>query len=216
MPAGWAKFGRTAAVGITLGLAVAAAVEAGSIFLGRNLHVVIPGEAYRCAQLSHDQFVDTIRGHGIRTVVNLRGTSPEQDWYAAESQATFDADISQEDITLSAYRLPSPDELRRLIEVFDHSEYPILFHCRQGVDRTGLTAALALLLYTDTGLDEARRQLSVRYSHFSLGRTTAMQRFFDLYAGWLDGRPHAPGLFRRWATEEYCPGPERGRLEVID
>ena len=146
MPAGWAKFGRTAAWGVVLGLRPPSAPRPATIFFGRNLHAVIPGQAYRCAQLSHDQLLDAHPQNGIRTVVNLRGTSPDFDWYRDESRATFDADIGQEDITLSAYRLPSPDELRRLIDVFDHAEYPILFHCRQGVDRTGLAAAAAAAL----------------------------------------------------------------------
>jgi protein tyrosine phosphatase (PTP) superfamily phosphohydrolase (DUF442 family) len=218
MPAGWAKFGRTAAAGVVLGLVLAAGVEAASIFFGRNLHVVIPGQAYRCAQLSHDKLVGTIRDHGVRTVINLRGTGPGQAWYDAESRATFDADVAQEDVTLSAYKLPSPDELRRLINVFDHCEYPILFHCRQGVDRTGLAATLLLLLRTDATLAEARRQLSLRYGHVPIGPTWVMFQCLGLYEDWLrrQGREHSPDGLREWADRGYCPAHLRGRLELVE
>src|SRR5205823_11839393 len=127
------------------------------VFLGRNWHAVLPGFAYRSAQLSPDQLRAAARRVGVRTVVNLRGTSPDFDWYLDESRATRDADVAQEDVTLSAHRLPAPDELRRLVEVIDHAEYPLLLHCRQGVDRTGLAAALVLLLHTDATPAQARR-----------------------------------------------------------
>ncbi len=217
MPAGWAKIGRAAARGAVLGLAAAVAVEAYAVFLGRNWHVVLPGLVYRSAQLSHPQLLTAARRHGVRTVVNLRGTSPDFDWYLGESRATRDADVSQEDVTLSANRPPAPDELRRLVEVFDHAEYPLLLHCRQGVDRTGLASALVLLLKTDATPAQARRQLGLRYGHVPVGPTRCMLEFFDLYDDWLrrQGRPHSPDALREWADRGYCPGRDRGRIEVI-
>src|SRR5947209_10132787 len=103
---GRATIARAAAWGIALGCMAAVAAEFCGIFFGRNWHAVIPGRAFRSAQLTRDEYRDAIRHHGIRTVVNLRGTSPEQDWYLDESRATCDADVAQEDVTLSAYRLP--------------------------------------------------------------------------------------------------------------
>jgi protein tyrosine phosphatase (PTP) superfamily phosphohydrolase (DUF442 family) len=216
MPAEWAKFGRTAGRGVVLGLAAAIATQVGTVFFGRNLHAVIPGQAYRSAQLSHDNLIDAVREHGIRTVINLRGTSLDCDWYLDESRATCDADVGQEDITLSAYRLPSPDELRRLVDVFDHAEYPIIFHCRQGVDRTGLAAALLLLLQTDATPAEARQQLGLTYGHIAFGPTWTMLQFFDLYDNWLrtNGRSHSPAAMREFADTGYCPAEFRGRLEL--
>jgi hypothetical protein len=215
---GWAKIGRAAAWGVVLGTTAAVAVEVCCLFFGRNWHAVIPGQAFRCAQLSHDRFLDAIRRNDIRTIINLRGTSPDQDWYLGESRATRDADISQEDITFSAYRLPSPDELRRLIDVFDHCEYPILFHCRQGVDRTGLAAALLLLLRTDVTPAQARGQLGYRYGHVPFGPTWCMLQFLDLYDVWLrrEGRTHSPDALREYADHGYCPAQLRGRLELLE
>ena len=218
MPAGWTKFGRAAAWGVVLGLSAAVAAEAGATFFGRNWHAIIPGQAYRCAQLSHDQLLDSIHKSGIRTVVNLRGSSPDFDWYLGESRATRDADIDQEDITFSAYRLPSPDELRRLIDVIDHAKYPLVLHCRQGVDRTGLASALLLLLRTDATPKEARRQLGPRYGHVPIGPTWCMLECLDLYETWLQeqGRSHSPDALREWADHGYCPSYLRGRLELIE
>src|SRR5947199_6882810 len=91
-----ATIGRAIGYGVLLGLAAAAAVEAYAVFLGRNWHAVLPGFAYRSAQLSPDQLRAAARRVGVRTVVNLRGTSPDFDWYLDESRATRDADVAQE------------------------------------------------------------------------------------------------------------------------
>ncbi len=216
---GWLPSTRRAlALGTAVGLTAALAVEAATIYGGRNWHALVPGRAYRSAQLTPSQLRDAVERYGIRTVINLRGCSPGLDWYTDESRATHDLDISQEDITLSANRLPPPAEIRRLVEVLDGTEYPVLLHCRQGVDRTGLASAVVLLLRADVTLAEARRQLSLRYGHVPLGQTRCMGEFFDLYEDWLreQGRPHSREAFRAWACEDYCPAHGRGRLEWVE
>ena len=55
--------------------------------------------------------------------------------------------------------------MRQLIEVIDRSEYPILFHCHKGADRTGMASAIALLLRTDTPLEEAANNWASAYGH---------------------------------------------------
>jgi protein tyrosine phosphatase (PTP) superfamily phosphohydrolase (DUF442 family) len=208
---------RAAALGLVLGLAGALTAEVGWAVSSNNWHSVIPGRAYRSAQLSPAQLANRVRRYGIRTVINLRGLSPTLDWYMDESRATHALDLAQEDVTFSAYRLPSPDELRRLVEVFDQTEYPVLIHCRQGVDRTGLASAVLMLLHTDAPLAEARRQLSLRYGHVPLGPTKALGEFFDLYDEWLRGRgvAHSPAVMREWVATGYCPGYCRGRIELL-
>ena len=144
--------------------------------------------------------------------------SHDQDWYEVEARTLHELNVSQEDVTLSANRLPPPAELRRLIDVLDHTEYPIVFHCKQGADRTGLTAAVVLLLYTDATLVRRERQLWPRYGHFRFGRTAAIDEFFDLYEAWLtaEGAEHSPERFRHWALTVYTPGPARSELTWLD
>src|SRR5439155_4655128 len=181
-----------------------------------NRHVVVPGRVYRSAQLTPAQLERVVRDHDIKTVINLRGR-PFSDWYPAEAQTTQALGVSQEDITTSANRLPAPGEVRRLIEIFDRSEHPILMHCQQGADRTGLAATMYLLLYSDAEYADARRQCSPRFGHIPIHTAAAMDEFFDQYEEWLAGRRevHSPAAFRRWATTEYCPGAGRARLELV-
>ena len=194
---------------------IAVVAEASRVFFLSNHHTVLQGKLYRSAQLSPEELARVIAEKKIRTLINLRGLSPDRTWYLSEAQVTHDARVSQEDISLSAKRLPAPNEIRRLVDVLDHTEYPILVHCQQGADRTGLVSTAALLLHTDATLATARRQLWPRYGHMSVGRTAEIDRFFDFYEDWLAGRTHTPALFREWAKNEYCPGPYRARLSIV-
>jgi len=148
-------------------------------------------------------------------VLNLRGLSSEFPWYQGECDACRELGLSQEDVTLSANSLPPPAEIRRIVDVFDHTEYPVLIHCKAGADRTGLVSAMALLLMTDATLEEARKQLLPRYGHFRFGRTAAMDAFYDQYQDYLTGRSesHTREGFRHWLLNEYKPGPARSQLE---
>jgi protein tyrosine phosphatase (PTP) superfamily phosphohydrolase (DUF442 family) len=204
---------RLTGAGVLLGLSA----EAVRVFVLDNTHTVIPGKVYRTAQLDPDELARFIADKKIRTVVNLRGVGPETDWYQGECRATHAAGVCQEDVTLSAKRLPAPAEVRRLVEVIDHTDYPVVFHCQRGADRTGLAATAAILLLTDATPAEARRQLWPRYGHISAGRTAVIDRFFDYYADWLaaTGQQHTPDGFRHWATQVYCPGPYRAELILL-
>ncbi|MDY3558238.1 tyrosine-protein phosphatase [Gemmata sp. JC673] len=181
-----------------------------------NEHTVIPGRVYRTAQLKPDQLRELIADKGVRTVVNLRGVCTDTAWYLGECRTTHAANVNQEDITFSAKRFPAPAEVRRLVEVLDHTAYPIVFHCQRGADRTGLASTVAVLLHTDADLATARRQLWPRYGHVAVGRTAVLDAFFDYYEAWLArrGEPHAPDRFRRWVNTDYCPGPYRAELTL--
>src|SRR5580693_7888874 len=87
-------------------LAAVLAGEAGSVFVGKNLHAVIPGRVYRCAQCTGHGLEKIVRAYGIATVVNLRGCAVPFPWYQEESRATHRLNVCQEDIALSAARLP--------------------------------------------------------------------------------------------------------------
>ena len=209
---------RSAYHGCLTGLLLAVVIQVSGVVLNNNFHTVVPGRVYRSSQLSDPQLEDAIQRHGIRSVVNLRGICAECSWYFEECRATHRCGASQHDICFSAGRLPPVDELRYLLRVLDRSEYPILVHCHQGIDRTGLVSALVLLLYTDTDLNTARLQLALRYGHVPLRRTAYMLKFFALYQGWLQARglEHSPEALRHWIENDYSAGPCRCRLEVLE
>jgi hypothetical protein len=205
---------RLAGAGVVLGVNA----EVARVLIGSNEHTAIPGKVYRSAQLSQKKLERVIAEKHIRTVLNLRGCCQEMDWYRSDAQATNATGISQEDLTFSAKRYPPAPEIARLIDVLDHTEYPILVHCARGADRTGLVCGMAVLLLTNGGIDDARKQLNPRYGHVAaVGRTGVLDEFFDAYEAKLaaTGEQHTPDRFRKWATTEYCPGPFRAQLSVV-
>ncbi len=201
-----------------LALALWPGWELWHIFGGGNLHAVLPGRIYRSAQPTAAALEALVRRYGIRTVVNLRGCCAPEAWYLDEARVSRDHGVNLEDITFSAGRLPSKNEWRLLIEVLDRSEPPLLFHCRQGADRTGLACATALLLQPDVPYAEARKQLGLRYGHVRLGMTARLDLAFDLYEEWLrtTGHVHSPATFRHWVAEEYGGGWCQAKIEKVE
>jgi protein tyrosine phosphatase (PTP) superfamily phosphohydrolase (DUF442 family) len=192
--------------------------EIWSIFGGGNFHCILPGRIYRGAQPSAAALDAIVRQYGIRTVVNLRGCCAPDPWYMEEARVSRDRGVNLEDITFSAGRLPSKNEMRLLVDVLDRSEPPLFFHCRQGADRTGLACATALLLQPDVPYAEARRQLGLRYAHVPIGMTWRLDAVFDLYEQWLSatGQDHSPSAFRHWVAEEYRGGWCQAKIEKVE
>ncbi len=203
--------------GVRIGLFLCLALMLINSFVANNLHVVVPGQIYRASQMSGPSLERVIQHLGIRTVINLRGPCLDLPWYRDECRVTSRLDVSQEDICFSAGHLPPVDEVHRLIEVLDRSEYPILFHCFRGVDRTGLATTLVLLLKTETPLAEARHSLSPRYVHLHFGRTGHLDQFLDLYERWLQeqGMEHSQAHCRDWLLHGYRGDRCNARLELL-
>jgi hypothetical protein len=203
--------------GCLVGLLLALVLELVYLLLGANFRAVVPGLVYRSSRLSPSSLEDALEKYGIRTVINLRGCCEPAPWYLEQSRILNRHNVSMEDVGCSAGRLPSVVTIRQLVQILDQTEYPIMIHCHRGIDRTGLVAAMALLLHSNVTLDEALEQLSWRYAHIPFGRTGNMERFFVLYREWLErtGQDHSPATFRQWAEHDYCPGEGLAHFEVI-
>jgi protein tyrosine/serine phosphatase len=187
-------------------LVLMAGAEAGRIGLGSNLNIVVPGRCFRAAQPSGEDVDRYARQMGIRTIINLRGYD-EHAWYVREHLTAESHGIRVVDAGFWASAQPTPDEFLHIVRAIDESAEPILLHCESGIDRSGLAAAIYLLLKTDASIDRARQQLSWRFGHFARGRAGCQDRILDAYADWLmeRGLRHRPGEFRRWAQAVYHP-----------
>jgi hypothetical protein len=204
--------------GVVSGLLLAVGLHAGYVLGGGNFRTVLPGAVYRSGQLSEPTLERYLRRHGIRTVVNLRGCCPPAPWYQGEASVTCRLDIAQEDIALSATRLPSTVGVRHLLDVIDHAEYPLLFHCHQGADRTGLASVMTVLVRTDATLAEARRHLGLSSGHLAVGKTAHIDRFYDLYEAWLNESvaTHSPDMFRDWVRHHYRGAESRADITLVE
>jgi protein tyrosine phosphatase (PTP) superfamily phosphohydrolase (DUF442 family) len=180
----------------------------GLIVFAANFHEVIPGVLYRGAQPTPAALEKLIRQHKIRTVLNVRGCCWPDEWYLGEATVCEQLDVNLEDVCFSAVHLPSRHELRLLVEALERAERPVFVHCRHGSDRTGIAAMAAKLLLDESDLNVAGRQLSLRYGHAPIGKTTTLDRFMNLYADWLSQtrQSHSAKVFRHWLIEEYRGG----------
>jgi protein tyrosine phosphatase (PTP) superfamily phosphohydrolase (DUF442 family) len=204
--------------GLALALVGLGAWWLAQVLIGSNLHVVIPGRVYRGAQPTGASLERIVRQYGIRTIVNLRGCGTPLPWYIDEARVAQRHGIALEDVSFSAIHLPAPRELRLFLEVLDRTEYPIFLHCRHGADRTGLGAAIVLLLQDGVPYAQARRELGLSFGHLALGRTGMLDAFFDLYEEWLreTHTEHSAERFRHWILEEYRGGRCEGGVEGIE
>ncbi|HEX2726832.1 MAG TPA: tyrosine-protein phosphatase [Beijerinckiaceae bacterium] len=119
--------------------------------------------------------------NGIRTVINLRGGREFGCW-PLEREACERHGIRLIDMPLHARGVPRVEAIRWARELFDTIAYPALMHCKSGADRTGLAAALYLLLHEKRPLGEATAQLHRRFGHLRSTATGVLDAFFEAYA----------------------------------
>lgn len=151
-----------------------------------NFHPITEGEAYRSAQLDRDNLDYYIRKYNIRSIINLRGRNLDKPWYQEEIKVSAEHKIAHYDLSLSAIREPSEENVLKLIEIFKHAPRPVLIHCQAGADRSGLAAAMWQVVVDKKPKLEAEKQLSILYGHIPIGKTSAMDSFFQKWNPVLD------------------------------
>ena len=159
---------------------------------------------------------DLLVRYGVRSVVNLRGPRASERWYADEVAACRDLGVAHEDVRVKLDDWPPQHEVRRFVALLDTSERPLLLHCKDGYDRAGWGAAIALTL-AGAPLERALERLSPAAGHLCRRDTCPLHRFFAEYTGWLErtGTAHDAATFRRWALEAYCPPPYDAAIELL-
>ena len=162
-----------------------------------NFKEIAPG-VYRSNQPTHAR-LERYRRMGIRTVLNLRGEDKFAHFlFLRESCDLLGLDLVS--VKMSATAAPPQAALLALIEAFRAAEKPVLIHCKSGADRTGLAAALYLMLHEGVPVAQAKRQLHWRHIHFRNSKAGVMDYILDLYGA----RQAESGIgFEDWVRREY-------------
>lgn len=156
-------------LGIATGaLALGLGAYLGMLQLTGNFHEVIAGKFYRSAQLSPEKLAAYIDRYGIKTVINLRGESPQSEWYRRELETIHAHNAGIVDFHMSARRMLTVEQSRQLIALMRNAPGPILIHCSAGADRTGLASVMYMQQIAGVDEETAEWQLSPLYGHLNL------------------------------------------------
>ena len=181
----WESIHRAATVcGLILcTIAGAIGIYCGVLQLLGNVHVVVEQQFYRAAQLDKATLARVIHEHGIKSILNLLGASPEKSWYKDEIAVSKTLGVEHYDYGISASEVVNPDKIDQILKIVRDAPKPILVHCKNGADRSGLVAAVYLAKIKGVIVDEAAGQLSLYYGHFPwlTSGTGAMDESFRTY-----------------------------------
>ncbi|MEY4191487.1 MAG: hypothetical protein RIR17_2223 [Planctomycetota bacterium] len=140
---------------------------------GRRLRAVEPGKMYRCGQLTVAGFKDAVDRYKLKAIVNLQDDYPDPDVYKSfwdrsivkEQQVCKDLGVKYLFISPDLRPRPEvPAKRPKAVEEFlkicdDPSNYPMVIHCRAGLHRTGVLAAIYRMEYQGWSVDEAFREM---------------------------------------------------------
>lgn len=177
---------------------------------------VVPDRVFRSRQLTPDELRKIADRHRIRTVISLRGSATDEPWLQQELATCEQLGITHETATVKMDEWPARHHARKLVNLLEVADPPILIHCLQGVDRSGWASTVAQLM-DGVPLDDALVQLSPRYGHFCDSAVCPLHLFFVSYRNHLDlhALPEGSVVFRDWVTEDYCPEPYNARLTLL-
>jgi uncharacterized protein (TIGR01244 family) len=164
-----------------------------------NRHMIAPG-VWRSAQPSPAQIASLAR-KGIKTIINLRG---ERDCgsYRLQVEACKKRGIRLINFPLQSRMVPPAQVIHEARKLFQEIEYPILLHCKSGADRAGLMSALLMYMKEGKPIEEAVKQLSLKYGHFKKSETGVLDYLFQRY---LADNSAEPMTFFEWLETRYDP-----------
>lgn len=162
-----------------------------------NFDEIGPG-IYRSNQPTTGRF-ETYAEMGVKTIINLRGED-KYSYYLFEKETCDRLGMKLIDIKMWARMATKKARILEAIEAIRTSEKPLIFHCKSGADRTGLMGAVYKLVFEDATVDEARKQLGLRYIHLKQTATGIQDYILDVYEARLNLNQIG---FEDWIRREY-------------
>jgi protein tyrosine/serine phosphatase len=160
----------------------------------RRLRIVTDGRVYRSGQLYGDGFRQAIQTYGIKTIVNLQEEDELVDPKIPRGYFRRDKERESEvcgELNVKFVMLNGgvvdhdgaggrPKLTEAILEVFDNEDnYPILFHCKAGLHRTGWTTAIYRMEYEGWSRTHALDEL--RANGFGTFKSTSDNDYIQRY-----------------------------------
>jgi protein tyrosine/serine phosphatase len=155
---------------------------------------------WRSAQPAPYQ-IARLQAEGVRTIINLRGGREHGSWQL-QKEACARLGLELTEFVVRSRGAPDRDALLGAQAFFERIAYPAVIHCKSGADRAGFVAALYLIVHEGKPVDQALRQLSMRYGHFRFSKTGILDAFFERYR--REGAAAGLSLLA-WVEQHYDP-----------
>ena len=156
--------------------------------------------AWRSAQPA-PHHIRTLKRRGLRTIVNLRGDRL-CGAYWLEQAVCERKGIKLINFKIRSREAPTREQIRAARDLFEQIEYPMLMHCKSGADRVGLMSVLYRFFREGVPIEEAKKELSLRYGHIRQADTGVLDRLFEKY---LEDNKRQPMPFLEWVDTVYDP-----------
>ena len=151
----------------------------------KRLRPVVEGEFYRSGCLTADGFRDAVQKLKIKTVISFWDEDPDPTLHAnrfssatiKESELFQSLGVNYRFIYVKLSDDPDNQERLQAIDDFlavmdDESSYPVLVHCKAGLHRTGVMAAVYRMEYDGWSREDAMRELKSHGFGYFLANTS--------------------------------------------
>ena len=146
---------------------------------------------------------------GIKTVLNLRGTSPKG-YYLLEKEACEKHGITLIDFRVYSRDVHTVEKIKAARDVFESLEYPAVMHCKSGADRTGFMGVLYRHFHMGDTIKQAlERELTLKKLHVRQGKTGMLDFFFEDYLRYAEEHDMS---FMEWVESVYDPADVKARF----
>lgn len=139
----------------------------------KRLREVDPGKLYRGGQMTSDGIAAAVARYHLRTIINLQDEYPDPAVYKTyfTTQTIPESEVCRRlgvnylympPELIQRHRIPTerPSTIDRFLAVMDDpNNYPVLIHCRAGLHRTGVMAAVYRMEYQGWSQHEAIQEL---------------------------------------------------------
>lgn len=103
-----------------------------------RLSTITPGTVYQSAAFASEDLVDVCQQHGIRTVIDLRDSQPDES--AANAAAADKAGVCHIHVPTETH--PTSESVAAFLAAMDRAERPVLVHCQHGEGRSVMMCAI--------------------------------------------------------------------------
>lgn len=165
----------------------------------RNFHK-LSDKAFRSNHPSAAFLGKLQKKRGLNTVISMRkATNTGQ--YLLEKEACNKLGINLIHHPMSSRKLPEAQKIVDAKNMLETVKYPILIHCKSGADRAGLMSVFYMHFIEQQPLEQAVKQLSIKYGHFRWAETGKLDFFFDAFFAYQKQHPEIE--FLDWVTNIY-------------